>query len=62
MNGIGKPLVLFTRSVPGAPPLLWVDEAKIEIDQETALYMGEVIDQYRAELLRAVMRKERSDG
>lgn len=57
MNGIGKPFLFLTRSIPGSPPLFWVGNTKHELDRETAIYMGEVLDQYRAELLRELTQK-----
>lgn len=62
MNGIGKPFLFLTRSVPGSPPLLWVGNDKHELDRETAIHWGHQLDEYRAELLKELMQKEKRNG
>lgn len=60
MNGIGKPFVFLTRSVPGSPPLLWVGNQKIEIDRATALMWADELHKYAIEELRALEKNERN--
>lgn len=52
MNGAGKPFVFLTRSVPGAPPILWVGNQKHDLDQATALHWLRELSEYFHEELR----------
>lgn len=59
MNGAGKPFVFLTRSVPGAPPILWVGNQKFELDKGTAAHWCEELSKYICEEFRDSQRRNR---
>ena len=52
MNGAGKPFVFLTRSVPGAPMILWLGNQKFEIGTETVVHWHKETGEHISEELR----------
>lgn len=59
MNGAGKPFVFLTRSVPGAPMLLWVGNQKFELDLGTIIHWHKETGDYIGQELRERERDNR---
>lgn len=57
MTVFGKPFVFLTRSVPGAPPILWVGNQKYELDKATSLHWLKELSEYFHEELTELERR-----
>ncbi len=55
----GKPFVFLTRSVPGAPMILWVGNQKLELDLGTVIHWHKETGDHIAEVLRDSERRDR---
>lgn len=60
MNGAGKPFVFLTRSVPGAPMILWVGNEKYDIDDGTVVHWHKETGEHIAEVLREYERSTKT--